>query len=127
MREYDISYLPRTIIKAYASFPRWQKYLWGTTPKVEKWLLHVDRSSTIQDNDAGIVVTSPHGEDLEFSIKFGFKASNNEVQYESLLIGMKMAHEEEAKHLVAYSDSELVVKQVEDTYEAKEECMIQYL
>ncbi|KAL0404390.1 UNVERIFIED_CONTAM: hypothetical protein Sradi_2079800 [Sesamum radiatum] len=32
-----------------------------------------------------------------------------------------------ARHLLAYSDSQLVVKQVEGTYKAKEESMIQYL
>ncbi|KAL0446025.1 UNVERIFIED_CONTAM: hypothetical protein Slati_1730400 [Sesamum latifolium] len=67
------------------------------------------------------------GEDLEFAIKFGFKASNNEAEYEALVIGMRMAHETGAKHLLAYSDSQLVVKQVEGTYEAEEESMIQYL
>ncbi|KAK4384293.1 hypothetical protein Sango_3075300 [Sesamum angolense] len=55
-----------------------------------------------------------------------FKASNNEEEYEALLIGMKIAHGVGARHLVAYSDSQLVVKQVEGTYEAKEENMIQY-
>ncbi|KAL0433975.1 UNVERIFIED_CONTAM: hypothetical protein Slati_2731800 [Sesamum latifolium] len=55
------------------------------------------------------------------------KASNNEAEYEALVIGMRMAHETGAKHLLAYSDSQLVVKQVEGTYEAKEESMIQYL
>ncbi|KAL0451527.1 UNVERIFIED_CONTAM: hypothetical protein Slati_1130800 [Sesamum latifolium] len=38
-----------------------------------------------------------------------------------------MAHEAGARNLLAYSDSQLVVKQVEGTYEAKEESMIQYL
>ncbi|KAK4397482.1 hypothetical protein Sango_1584800 [Sesamum angolense] len=85
----------------------------GDTPKVEKWLLHVDGSSTIQGSDGGIVVTSPHGGDLEFAVKFDFKASNNVAKYEASLIGMKMAHEAGAKHMVAYLDSLLVVKQVE--------------
>ncbi|KAK4388300.1 hypothetical protein Sango_2436600 [Sesamum angolense] len=76
---------------------------------------------------AGVVVTSPHGEDLEFAVKFDFKASNNEVEYKTLLIGMKMAHGARTRHLVAYSDYQLEVKQVEDTYEAKEKTMIQYL
>ncbi|KAL0430429.1 UNVERIFIED_CONTAM: hypothetical protein Sradi_0668900 [Sesamum radiatum] len=40
---------------------------------------------------------------------------------------MRMAHEAGARHLIAYSNSQLIVKQVEDTYEAMEECMIQYL
>ncbi|KAL0462882.1 UNVERIFIED_CONTAM: hypothetical protein Slati_0175800 [Sesamum latifolium] len=103
------------------------EYPWRTSPKAEKWLLHVDRSSTIQGSGAGIVITSPQGEDLEFAVKFDFKASNNEAEYEALVIGMKMAHEAGARHLLAYSDSQLIVKQVEGTYEAKEENMIQYL
>ncbi|KAL0420705.1 UNVERIFIED_CONTAM: hypothetical protein Slati_3093400 [Sesamum latifolium] len=41
----------------------------------QKWLLHVDGSSTAQGSGAGIVITTPQGEDLEFAIKFGFKAS----------------------------------------------------
>ncbi|KAL2240242.1 UNVERIFIED_CONTAM: hypothetical protein Sindi_0665400 [Sesamum indicum] len=60
---------------------------------VEKWLLHVDGSSPIQGSGAGIVITSPHGEDLESAVKFRFKASNNEVEYEALVVGMKMAQE----------------------------------
>ncbi|KAL0294303.1 UNVERIFIED_CONTAM: hypothetical protein Sradi_6893500 [Sesamum radiatum] len=56
------------------------------TSKIEKWLLHVDGSSTTQGSGAGIVITSPRGENLEFSVKFGFKASNNEAEYEGLVI-----------------------------------------
>ncbi|KAK4397414.1 hypothetical protein Sango_1578000 [Sesamum angolense] len=84
--------------------------------KVEKWLLHVDGSSTTQDSGAGIVITSPYGEDLEFVVKFGFKASNNEVEYEVLVIGIRMTHEVEARHLVAYSYSQLIVKQDQAYY-----------
>ncbi|KAL0303650.1 UNVERIFIED_CONTAM: Retrovirus-related Pol polyprotein from transposon [Sesamum radiatum] len=76
---------------------------------------------------ADIVITTPQGEDLDFAIKFDFKASNNEAGYEALVIGIRMTHETGARHLLAYSDSQLVVKQVKGTYEAKEESMIQYL
>ncbi|KAL0293913.1 UNVERIFIED_CONTAM: hypothetical protein Sradi_6914000 [Sesamum radiatum] len=80
--------------------------------KVEKWLLYVDGSSTTQGSGEGVVITSPHGEDLEFAVKFGFKASNNEAEYEALVIGMRMAHDVRARHLVAYSGSQLIVKPV---------------
>ncbi|KAL0434147.1 UNVERIFIED_CONTAM: hypothetical protein Slati_2749000 [Sesamum latifolium] len=40
---------------------------------------------------------------------------------------MRMAHEAGARHLLAYSDSQLIVKQVEGAYEAKKENMIEYL
>ncbi|KAL0458166.1 UNVERIFIED_CONTAM: hypothetical protein Slati_0443800 [Sesamum latifolium] len=39
----------------------------------QKWLLHVDGSSTAQGSGAGIVITTPQGEDLEFAIKFVLK------------------------------------------------------
>ncbi|KAL0319766.1 UNVERIFIED_CONTAM: hypothetical protein Sradi_5238100 [Sesamum radiatum] len=90
----------------------------------QTWLLHVDGSSTTQSSGAGIFITSPQGEDLEFAIKFGFKASNNEAEYEALVIGMRMAHEAGARYLIAYSNSQLIVNQVEGAYEAKEENMI---
>ncbi|KAL0386640.1 UNVERIFIED_CONTAM: hypothetical protein Slati_4589000 [Sesamum latifolium] len=75
---------------------------------------------------AGIVITTPQGEDLEFAIKFGLRPPTMK-EYEALVIGMRMAHETGARRLLAYSDSQLIVKQVEGAYEAKEENMIQYL
>ncbi|KAL0413037.1 UNVERIFIED_CONTAM: hypothetical protein Sradi_1505400 [Sesamum radiatum] len=127
LSEYDISYVPRTIIKAQA-LADFVSEMAGMsiedTSQDQVWLLHVDGSSTTQGSSAGIVITSPQGEDLEFAIKFSFKASNNEAEYEALVIGMRMAHEVGARHLLAYSDSQLIVKQVEGIYEAKEESMI---
>ncbi|KAL0294041.1 UNVERIFIED_CONTAM: hypothetical protein Sradi_6906200 [Sesamum radiatum] len=123
LTEYDISYLPKTTIKAQALADFISERTEMTIKDAsqdQKWLLHVDGSSTTQGSGAGIVITTPQGEDLDFAIKFGFKASNNEAEYEALVIGMRMAHETGAKHLLAYSDSQLVVKQVEGTYEAKE-------
>ncbi|KAL0453770.1 UNVERIFIED_CONTAM: hypothetical protein Slati_1355100 [Sesamum latifolium] len=94
------------------------------TSSDQVWLLHVDGSSMTQGSGACIVITSPQGEDLEFAIKFSFKASNNEAEYEALVIGMRMAHEAGARHLLAYSDYQLIVKQIEGTFEAKKESMI---
>ncbi|KAL0439177.1 UNVERIFIED_CONTAM: hypothetical protein Slati_2400700 [Sesamum latifolium] len=89
LSEYDISYLSRTTIKAQA-LADFISEMAGISLEVaskdEKWLLHVDGSSTIQGNGAGIVITSLQGEDLEFAVKFDFKASNNEADYEALVI-----------------------------------------
>ncbi|KAL0405861.1 UNVERIFIED_CONTAM: hypothetical protein Slati_3900000 [Sesamum latifolium] len=130
LSEYDISYMPRTTIKAQALadfISEIAEISVKDTSQDQVWLLHVDGSSTTQGSGASIVITTSQGEDLEFAIKFCFKASNNEAKYEDLVIDMRMAHEAGARHLLAYSDSQLIVKQVEGTYEAKEESMIQYL
>ncbi|KAL0458377.1 UNVERIFIED_CONTAM: hypothetical protein Slati_0464900 [Sesamum latifolium] len=101
LSEYDISYLPRTTIKAQA-LANFVSEMTGApleeTSKDEKWLLHVDGSSTAQGSGAGIVITSPRGEDLEFAVKFDFNASNNEAEYEAFIAGMRMAHEAGARH-----------------------------
>ncbi|KAL0416159.1 UNVERIFIED_CONTAM: Ribonuclease HI [Sesamum latifolium] len=103
----------------------------GTTleevSKEKPWLLHVDGSSTVQGSRAGVVLTTPQWDDMEFAIKFDFNASNNEAEYEALVLGMRMAQDAGASHLLAYSDSQLIIKQVDGEYEAKEESMVQYL
>ncbi|KAL0434375.1 UNVERIFIED_CONTAM: hypothetical protein Slati_2771800 [Sesamum latifolium] len=88
--------MPRTTIKAQALadfISEMTEMSVKDTSQDQVWLLHVDGSSTTQGSGARIVITTPQGEDLEFVIKFGFKASNNEAEYEALVIGMRMAHE----------------------------------
>ncbi|KAL0405188.1 UNVERIFIED_CONTAM: hypothetical protein Slati_3832700 [Sesamum latifolium] len=130
LSEYDISYLPRMTIKAQAL----ADFIFEITgmPQEEAseerpWLLHVDGSSITQGNGAGIAITTLQGDDMEFAIKFNFKASNNEAGYEALVLGMRIAQDAGALHLLAYSDSQLIVKQVCGEYEIKEESMVQYL
>ncbi|KAL0293879.1 UNVERIFIED_CONTAM: hypothetical protein Sradi_6915300 [Sesamum radiatum] len=130
LSEYDISYMPRTTIKAQA-LADFVSEMIGTTqeevPKARPWLLYVDDSSTAQGSGAGIVLTNLQGDDMEFAVKLEFKASNNKTEYEALVLGMRMAQDAGASHLLAYSDSQLVVRQVNGEYEIKEESMVQYL
>ncbi|KAL0373806.1 UNVERIFIED_CONTAM: hypothetical protein Sradi_3296300 [Sesamum radiatum] len=94
------------------------------TPPVEVpeegvWLLHVDGLATTHGSGDDIFITSPQGEDMKFAIRFRFKAYNNETEYEIPVVGMRMTHEVGARRLMVYSNSQLIVKQAERTYEAK--------
>ena len=64
---------------------------------------------------------------MEYALRFGFQASNNEAEYEAVIAGINLAHSVEADQLEVRSDSQLVVKQIKDSYEAKGEKMILYL
>ncbi|KAK4394145.1 hypothetical protein Sango_1885300 [Sesamum angolense] len=55
----------------------------------------------------------PRRDELEYALRFDFKASNNEVEYETLIAGIRMALDAGAKSLITYSDSQLVIDQVE--------------
>ncbi|KAL0445843.1 UNVERIFIED_CONTAM: hypothetical protein Slati_1712200 [Sesamum latifolium] len=106
LRPYFLSYLVR--VRTNTSLK--QVLAHDQVSEERHWLLYVDGSSTTQGSGAGVVITSPQGEDMEFAIKFDFKASNNEAEYEALVLGMRMAQDAGALHLLAYSNSQLIVK-----------------
>ena len=54
---------------------------------------------------------------MEYALGFGFQASNNEAKYEAVIAELNLAHSMEADKLEICSDSQLVVKQIEDSYE----------
>ena len=64
---------------------------------------------------------------MEYALRFGFQASNNEAEYEAVIVGLNLAHSMEANQLEIWSDFQLVVKQIEKSYEARGEKMILYL
>ena len=96
-------------------------------PNLPIWKLSIDGAANAQGSGAGLILTSPEGIDIEYALRFGFQASNNEAEYEAVIVGLNLAHSMEVDQLEVCSDSQLVVKQIEDTYEAKGEKMILYL
>ncbi|KAL0448062.1 UNVERIFIED_CONTAM: hypothetical protein Slati_1934100 [Sesamum latifolium] len=64
---------------------------------------------------------------MEYAITLDFPASNNEAEYEAVLLGSRLVSAVGAKKLRAFNDSQLVVNQVEGGYEAKQEKMMKYL
>ena len=63
---------------------------------------------------------------MEYALRFGLQASNNEAEYEAVIVGLNLAHSMEVDQLEVCSYSHLVVKQIEDSYEARGEKMILY-
>ncbi|CAL8994056.1 unnamed protein product [Prunus brigantina] len=91
------------------------------------WTLYVDGSSNRQGSGAGLVLRTPDGTTIEYAIRFQFRASNNEPEYEALLAGLRLAHSTGAERLMICSDSQLVVNQVITEFAAKDESMAAYL
>ncbi|KAK4403978.1 Ribonuclease HI [Sesamum angolense] len=128
LSEYGIEYHPRSAIKAQALVD----FVVEMTAeegehKQQWWKLFVDGSSTLQGSGAGVILETPQGDKIQYGLRFSFDASNNEAEYEALLAGGRLAQAAGAKYLRAYSDSQLIVNQVNGDYEAKGEKMIQYL
>ena len=74
--------------------------------------MFVDGSSNHHDCGAGLILQTPSGKKIEYAIRIGFKATNNEVEYDTHLAGLRVATELVVESLDMFSDSQLVVNQV---------------
>ncbi|KAI5344175.1 hypothetical protein L3X38_012052 [Prunus dulcis] len=81
------------------------------------WTLYVDGSSNAQGCGAGLVLISPDKVVLEYALRFKFHASNNnEAEYKALLAGLWLPKELDAMQIQIFSDSQLVVHQVNQDF-----------
>ncbi|XP_022850205.1 uncharacterized protein LOC111372209 [Olea europaea var. sylvestris] len=76
---------------------------------------------------AGVALVSSEGHKLNSVVKFEFKATNNAVEYEALLAGLRLAKEMQVRRLRINSDSQLVGSQVNDRFSARDKTMASYL
>ena len=75
----------------------------------------------------GLVLVSPENIIIEKSLRLGFSATNNEAEYEALLMGMSMVQKMGGKVVEVFSDSRLIVAQVKGELEARDARMQEYL
>ena len=57
----------------------------------------------------GLVLVSPERLTIEKSLRLNFSATNNEAEYEALLMGMMMVQKMGGKVVRVFSDSKLVM------------------
>ena len=75
----------------------------------------------------GLVLVSPENITIENSLRLGFSTTNNEAEYEALLMGMVMVQKMGGKAVEMFSDSRLIVGQVKGELEARDTRMQEYL
>ena len=54
---------------------------------------------------AGMMLISPEGHKIHYSLRFGFKESNNEAKYEALIAGLHLVRELQVDNMKIFSDS----------------------
>ena len=143
---FDIKYMPRNSIKGqvfadlmveFAECPKEMNvekhgmdeksvgviFVQGSTP----WKVYMDGASNLQGSGMGLVLLLPEKITIEKSLRLGFSATNNEAEYETLLMGMMMVQKMGGKTVKVFSDSKLVVGQVIGDLEARDPNMQEYL
>ena len=67
------------------------------------------------------------GSSVECALRFDFKATNNQVEYEALIVGLKVCIALGADEVEIFNNSQVIVNQILDEYQARDESMIAYL
>jgi ribonuclease HI len=95
------------------------------------WVMHFDGVFNLPSMGAGSIPTSPSGDKLLYAIQLCFKlehkVSNNIMECEGLLAGLRAVNALGIKCLIVKGDSQLVVNFSNNSYTPKDEHMVAYL
>ena len=95
--------------------------------RMARWrTLCVDGVSGKTRAGIGLQLTSPTGERIEQAVCLGFSASNNELEYEAMIVGLELSLAMGADSLSVQSNSQLVVGQVNAKLESRDPRMVKY-
>ncbi|XP_074347110.1 uncharacterized protein LOC141685935 [Apium graveolens] len=137
--QFKVDYKPRIAIKGQAlanfvlKFPPHQEVEPGALvviPSTEEvglwspnsapwWSLFVDGASNGDRAGARIELSSPEAHKIRRVTHMAFHATNNDAEYEVLINGLKLALEMKVENLNVFSDSMIVVYQINGEYQAK--------
>jgi ribonuclease HI len=90
---------------------------------------HVDGAARGNPGDAGagVLLSDEAGEPLERIARYLGRATNNTAEYQALLVALGRAREAGVRHLKVFSDSELLVNQVNGRYRTSAPHLQRYL
>ena len=125
LSKFDIRYEPRGTIKSQC-LANFSTELAPHPDTPAKWVLFVDGSSNKTACGARVVWEGPEDLLIEQVLQFSFKATNNQAEYEAILVGLNLAHDLGAREVTCKSDSQLVVGQIKGEFEVKETLLQRY-
>ena len=89
--------------------------------------MYVDGILNQKGSRVGLVLISPEKVNVEKSLRLDFSATNNEAEYEALMMGMAMVQRMGGTSVKVFSNLRLVVNPVKRDFEAKDERIQGYL
>ncbi|GAA0158321.1 hypothetical protein LIER_38620 [Lithospermum erythrorhizon] len=138
LRKFEISYVLRTSVRAQAladfiteCTARAPPVIQG--PKTEassqikpKWTLVVDGARNDQGAGAGVLILGPREKTMEYALRFSFLATNNEVEYEAMILGLWLVKSMGVEELFVKGDSKLLIDQIRGYCGVKNETLMRY-
>ncbi|XP_038679469.1 uncharacterized protein LOC119980745, partial [Tripterygium wilfordii] len=98
----------------------------GNQKDLAKWTMLFDGASNIMGCGIGAVLISPDENIIPFTAKLYFECTNNVAEYEACTMGIQVAIDMGIRRLQVYGDSQLVIRQLNDEWETKDDKLIPY-
>jgi ribonuclease HI len=89
--------------------------------------LFFDGSACKEGQGVGVVLISPRGAIFEQSVRLEYFCTNNQAEYEAILLGLRILSLMGVKHVEAFGDSLLVVQQIAGTFQCLDGSFNAYL
>ena len=83
------------------------------------WNMSFDGAASREGEGFGVWINPPKIGTKLCSYKLIFDCTNNMVEYEALILGLKTLKELGARRIVVHGDSKLVINQVKGIYQSK--------
>jgi hypothetical protein len=84
---------------------------------IPPWKLFFDSSACREGQGVGIVLISLRGVIFKQSVRLEYFCTNNQAEYEAILLGLQILSSMGVKHVEAFGDSLLVVQQITSTFQ----------
>lgn len=95
--------------------------------KAKYWTIQAYGSSAVGVRGVGVILLSLEKDVLKYRVQLQFLAMNNEVKYKAILTSLMAAKAMGVRNFKLNTNSKLVVGQIINGYEAKEDRMKRYL
>ncbi|KAK2982595.1 hypothetical protein RJ640_002084 [Escallonia rubra] len=116
--EYSLTYVPQKAVKGQVLTDFLANHLCNNPEDgiiyvgIVPWRMTFDGSKTSQGAGAGIVLISPDGNIHQFAFQIKKHCSNNQAEYEALIIGLEILLDMHITTVQISGDSQLVIKQL---------------
>ena len=90
------------------------------------WIMHIDGSKMLAGLGAGVVLTSPTRDTVQYVLQIMYTDSNNAAEYEALLHGLQIAVSMGIQRLEVRGDSNLAISQINGDFNTKDPKMAAY-
>nr|XP_023876288.1 uncharacterized protein LOC111988732 [Quercus suber] len=128
LSQFVVDYRPRIAIKVQALADFVAEFTTAEQGlESEHWTIHTDGSAALGIGRVVVILSSLENDVIKYGVRLQFLATNNEAEYEAVLMGLRVAKAIGVRSLTLNYDSKLVTGQLNNEYEAKEDRMKRYM